>query len=336
MEASMSGTFNALMLEEKDGKVIPSIQSLPLDRLPPGEVTVRIAYSSLNYKDGMIVSGLGRMVRDYPHIPGIDFVGEVTESSSPSYKAGDQVILTGWRVGEAFWGGFSQMARVKADWLVPLPKGLTPKRAMAIGTAGFTAMLAIMLLEDHGMTTTSKGEVLVTGAVGGVGSVAVSVLANLGYKVAASTGRPEQATYLKELGATSIVDRAELAAQAKRPLDAERWAGAVDSVGGTTLANLITCLRHGGSVAACGLAGGTESTVNLLPFLLRGTNILGVDSVWCPYERRVKAWDRLVAELPVDKLDNMTSIAPLAELPNLAKTILRGTVRGRTVIDVNA
>jgi len=274
-------------------------------------------------------------VRKYPHVPGIDFAGSVERSDDPDYRPGDQVILTGWRVGEVQWGGYAEKARVKAAHLVKLPDGLTAKRAMAIGTAGFTAMLAIMAIEEHGLTP-AKGDVLVTGAAGGVGSVAVAVLAKLGYTVAASTGRPEQGEFLRRLGAQTIIDRAELAKSPARPLDSERWAAAVDAVGSTTLATILTQLKYGGSVAACGLAGGNDLPASVVPFLLRGVNLLGIDSVMCPQDRRRAAWARLVRDLPMEKLDELTTTTSLAALPRLAQDILKGSVRGRIVVDPKA
>lgn len=329
--------FTCLLLEQdEDRKVSHSIQTLTNDRLPDGDVTVAVKYSTLNYKDGMIIKGLGRLVRDYPHVPGIDFCGVVEESASPDYKPGDEVILTGWRVGEIHWGGFSQRARVKSEWLVPVPDGLKLQQTMAIGTAGFTAMLAIMTLEEHGLTNASELPVLVTGAAGGVGSIAVSVLANLGYKVAAGTGRAETHDYLKSLGASELVGRDELLEAPKGPLGSERWAGVIDNVGGAMLGNVLPNVAYWGAVASVGNAGGIEFSANVLPFLLRGINLCGIDSNTCPKERRIAAWARLAKELPLDKLDAMTNEAPLAELPDLAGKILQGQVRGRTVIDVNA
>jgi acrylyl-CoA reductase (NADPH) len=328
-------SFTALVLHEDAGKVTPRIESLEERALPKGEVLVAVEYSTLNYKDGLIINGLGRLVRAYPHVPGIDFAGTVERSDSADFKPGDKVVLTGWRVGEIQWGGYAQKARAKADQLVKLPDGLSTKRAMAIGTAGFTAMLAVRALEQHGVTP-AAGEVLVTGAAGGVGSVAIALLAKLGYTVAASTGRAALADYLKGLGAAGIVERASLAAEPKRPLDSERWAGAIDAVGGTTLATVLTQLKYGGAVAACGLAGGNALATTVLPFLLRGVNLLGIDSVMCPLVPRREAWARLVRDLPMATLDAMTAIAPLSALPALAGQILKGEVRGRVVIDVNA
>lgn len=326
--------FKALLLEEAEGKIAPRMAELTEDSLPPGDVTVAVEYSTLNYKDGMILSGLGRLVRQYPHVPGVDFAGKVESSSTPDWRPGDRVVLTGWRVGEARWGGYAQKARVEGKWLVRLPEGLATRRAMAIGTAGFTAMLAVMALEEHGLTP-EKGEVLVTGAAGGVGSVAVAILAKLGYQVAASTGRPETHDYLRGLGAGTIVERASIEKPSGKPLESERWAGCIDAVGGGTLATVLSQLRYHGAVAACGLAGGTKLEATVIPFLLRGVNLLGIDSVMCPPARRREAWARLAKDLPLDLLDGMTSEVKLAELPGLAKKILAGKVRGRVVVDVS-
>lgn len=333
---SDSDTHRALVLTEEQGRVTPAIRHLTLSDLPAGDVTVKVEYSTLNYKDGLVLNGLGRLVRTYPHVPGIDFAGTVEASASPAFKPGDAVILTGWRVGETHWGGYSQKARVKAEWLVPLPPGLTAKRAMAIGTAGFTAMLAVMALEEHGLSPSTDGEVLVTGAAGGVGSVATAILAKLGYRVAASTGRAAQHDYLKGLGASVIVDRAELAQPPQKPLLGERWIGAVDAVGGAILAGILPSLKYRASVAACGNAGGIEVNTNVLPFILRGVNILGIDSVMCPIPRRKQAWDRLVRDLPMDLLDRMTHTAALSDLPELGAKILKGDIQGRVVVDLDA
>ena len=325
--------FRALVLHEEGGKVVPRIEMVDEALLPAGEVTVAVECSTLNYKDGLILQGLGRLVRAYPHIPGIDFAGTVERSESPEFGPGDPVILTGWRVGEAQWGGYAEKARVKASFLVRRPDGLTAHQAMAIGTAGFTAMLAVIALERHGMRPDS-GDVLVTGAAGGVGSVAVSLLSRLGHRVVASTGRSELRSYLTELGAAELIDRATLAAKPPRPLDSERWAGAVDAVGGTTLATILTQLNYRASVAACGLAGGSDLPATVIPFLLRGVSLLGIDSVMCPREERIEAWQRLVRDLPLDRLERMTQTLPLSALPDLAPQILKGGVRGRIVIDV--
>ncbi|MFM9843545.1 MAG: MDR family oxidoreductase [Dongiaceae bacterium] len=326
--------FKGILLREKDGKVSAALEDIDEAQLPAGDVTVDVQYSTLNYKDGMILKGLGRLVRQYPHVPGVDFAGRISASSAPGWNVGDEVILTGWRVGETHWGGYAQKARVKSDWLVKLPAGMSTKQAMAVGTAGFTAMLAVMALQQHGVTP-DKGEVLVTGAAGGVGSVAVAVLHRLGYTVAASTGRPETHDYLKSLGASSIVDRATLAVLPARPMESERWAGCVDAVGGPTLANVLASLKHRGSAASCGLAGGSKLDTTVIPFLLRGVNLLGIDSVSSPRPERETAWNRLVKELDPRTLENITSLISLADLPEKAGDILAGKVRGRLVVDVN-
>ncbi len=303
--------------------------------LPKGDVLVRVSHSTLNYKDGMVLNGIGRLVRDYPHVPGIDFSGVVESSQHAGFKPGDEVVLTGWRVGEAHWGGYAEKARVSGDWLVPLPTGLSMADAMAIGTAGFTAMLAVRALEAHGLKP-DAGEVLVTGAAGGVGSVATAILANLGYQVAGSTGRPEQADYLQALGVTTIIERDELAALPSRPLGRERFVAAIDNVGGPTLSNLLTQIAYGGSVAAVGLAGGSDLSTTVLPFLLRGVNLLGIDSVMCPMGPRIETWNRLARDLPLDKLRAMVEVHALDDLPRLGKEILSGGVRGRAVIKIGA
>lgn len=325
------------LIVEKDaaGNTSAGVQMIDESRLPEGEVTVAVAYSSLNYKDGLCIGPGGGLVRSYPHVPGIDFSGTVEASSDPRYRPGDKVILTGWRVGEAYWGGYATKARVKADWLVPLPAGLTLRQAMAVGTAGLTAMLAIMALEDHGLEP-ARGEVLVTGAAGGVGSVATAILARLGYAVAAVTGRPEAESYLRGLGAARIVPRADLAETVKRPLEAETWAGCVDAVGGAMLARVLGQMKYGGSVAAVGLAGGAGLAASVIPFLLRGVNLLGIDSVMKPFADRVRAWERIARDLPMEKLEAMVQPATLADLPALGAAILRGEIKGRVVIDVNA
>lgn len=331
-----SAEFRALVLEEREGKVVSDLRTLDNSALPEGDVLVRVFYSDLNYKDGLVVKGLGKLVRKYPHVPGIDFSGVVEESASSRFSPGDEVILTGWRVGEVHWGGYAGMARVKADWLVPLPKGLSLRQAMAIGTAGFTAMLAVMALEEHGLKPENKGEVLITGAAGGVGSVAVALLANLGYRVAAVTGRADQQDYLRRLGAMTIVARSELETPAKGPLGPERWSGAIDNVGGAILGNLLASLCYWGSCASVGNAAGIKFESTVIPFLLRGINLLGIDSATCPYERRMIAWPRLARDLPMDKLDEVTRVVPLTAVPAEADQILKGQVRGRTVIDVGA
>ena len=328
--------FNALVVEKNDeGKTSASVRKLEISDLPHGEVLVDVEYSTVNYKDGLCIGPGGGLVRNYPHVPGIDFAGVVASSDDERYKTGDKVVLTGWRVGEAHWGGYSQKASVLADWLVPLPEGLTTRQAMAVGTAGFTAMLAVMALEDHGLEK-DHGPVLVTGAAGGVGSVATAILANLGYEVAAVTGRPEAADYLKSLGATQIVAREEINETTKRPLESESWAGCIDAVGGDMLARVLGQMKYGTSVAAVGLAGGVALPATVIPFLLRAVNLLGIDSVMQPYANRVRAWERIATDLPMDKLESMVQAATLAELPVLGKDILKGQVKGRVVVDVNA
>lgn len=328
--------FKALVVTKDDaGQTHAGVQDLGLDDLPAGDVLVAVEYSTVNYKDGLCLGSGGGMVRNYPHVPGIDFAGTVEASDDPRYKPGDKVVLTGWRVGEIYWGGYAQKARVKADWLVPLPAGLTPKQAMAIGTAGFTAMLSILALEDHGLKPGS-GPVLVTGAAGGVGSVAVALLAAAGYEVAGVTGRPETEAYLRALGASQIVPRETINETVKRPLETETWAGCIDAVGGPMLARVLGQLKYGGSVAAVGLAGGAGLPASVVPFLLRGVNLLGIDSVMQPYDRRVAAWERIARDMPKDKLEAMVTVSGLSDLPRLGADILAGKVKGRAVIDVNA
>jgi acrylyl-CoA reductase (NADPH) len=327
----------ALVVEKDEaGAVSVGVQELADDRLPAGNVTVDVACSTVNYKDGLcLLPNGGGLVRAWPHVGGIDFAGTVSASDDPRWKVGDRVILTGWHVGERHWGGYATRARVSGDWLVPLPEGMTERQAMAVGTAGLTAMLAIMALEAHGLTP-DKGEVLVTGAAGGVGSVAVAVLARLGYQVAAVTGRVEQEGYLRDLGAARIVPRAEIAQVVKKPMESETWAGCVDAVGGEMLARVLGQLKRWGSAAAVGNAGGLTVPASIIPFLLRGVNLLGIDSVQQPYDRRVAAWARIMRDLPMDRLEAMVVPAALADVPALGAAILRGEVRGRVVVDVNA
>lgn len=328
--------FRALVVtKDEGGATHAAVEVVEESRLPEGEVTVAVEYSTLNYKDGLCLGSGGGLVRAWPHVPGIDFAGTVETSDDPRYRPGDRVILTGWRVGETRWGGYAQRARVRADWLVPLPPGLTTRAAMAVGTAGFTAMLAVMALEDHGLRP-GDGEVLVTGAAGGVGSVATAILAHLGHPVAAVTGRPEQAEYLRGLGAARIVPRADLAETVKRPLEAETWAGCVDAVGGAMLARVLGQMKYGASVATVGLAGGAALPASVIPFILRGVNLLGIDSVMRPHADRVRAWGRIARDLPIDRLEAMIRPARLADLPELGVLILQGKVRGRVVVDVNA
>jgi acrylyl-CoA reductase (NADPH) len=325
-------TFTALVLEQHDGATHSEVRQLPTSSLPEGDVLVRVAYSDLNYKDGLAITGRGRVVRSFPMVPGIDLAGTVVESASVAYKPGDEVVLTGWGIGEAHWGGHAQLARVRADWLVPLPAGMTLAQAMGVGTAGFTAMLCVMALEEHGLRPGGR-QVLVTGASGGVGSVAVAALAQLGYDVVASTGKEDQRDYLHALGAKEVVGRL---APSGKPLESERWGGAVDTVGGATLAALIPALAFGASVAACGNAGGAELHTTVFPFILRGANLLGILSVFVPLERRRRAWERLARDLPAAALDRMIQVASLADVPALSQAICDGKIHGRVVIDVNA
>ena len=329
--------FNALVVnkDEESGKTSAAVEQISTDQLPEGNVVVNVEYSTVNYKDGLCIGPGGGLVREYPHVPGIDFAGTIESSDDPRYSAGDSVVLTGWRVGEVHWGGYAQKARVNADWLVPLPSGLSSRQAMAVGTAGFTAMLAVMALEDHGLKP-DQGPVLVTGAAGGVGSVATAILANLGYEVAAVTGRPETEEYLRALGATQIVPREEINETVKRPLERETWAGCVDAVGGDMLARVLGQMKYGGSVSAVGLAGGAGLPTTVIPFLLRGVNLLGIDSVMQPYDNRLRAWERIAKDLPMDKLEAMIHLATLSDLPALGTDILKGQVKGRVVVDVNA
>ena len=329
-------SFKALVVEkDDDGKTHASVQSMEESRLPEGDVTIDVEYSTVNYKDGLCIGPGGGLVRNYPHVPGIDLAGTVAQSAHSQYSEGDKVVLTGWRVGEVWWGGYSQKACVKGEWLVPLPDGISTRQAMAVGTAGLTAMLAVMALENQGLKK-DNGPVLVTGGAGGVGSVAIAILDKLGYEVAAVTGRPEAAEYLKQLGATTIVAREDINETVKRPLEAETWAGCVDAVGGPMLARILGQLKYGASVASLGLAGGPTLPATVIPFLLRGVNILGIDSVMQPYENRLIAWNRIKDALPMDKLESMINPATLSDLPTLGAQILEGKVRGRVVVDVNA
>jgi len=326
-------TFKALVVDLKDEKPVASLQALRKESLPPGDVVVSVVYSSLNYKDGLAVTGQGRIINRYPMVPGIDLAGIVEKSDSPSFKPGDQVLLTGWGIGERHWGGYAQWARVKADWLLPLPKGLTLKQAMGIGTAGLTSMLCVMALETHALRSGGR-DVIVTGASGGVGSVAVAILAKLGYRVVASTGRTEAHDYLKTLGASQIIDRKVLANPSGKPLESERWGGGIDTVGGETLASLLRSMAYGASVASCGLAGGKALNTTVYPFILRGVNLLGIACAFCPNEQRHEAWKRLTCDLPFDLLDQMIQVVPLEEVPMLSRKIIRGEIRGRVVISL--
>ena len=327
--------FKGLLLtRSEDGQTQAAITEIDEAQLPPGDVVVQISHSTLNYKDGLAITGKAPVVRSFPMVPGIDFAGAVLESSDPRYRPGDAVLLNGWGVGESHWGGLAQKVRVKADWLLPLPAGLTAAQAMAIGTAGYTAMLCVMALQRNGLLP-AQGPVLVTGANGGVGSIAIALLARLGFEVHASTGRLAEAEHLKALGATDIIDRATLNTPGK-PLQKERWAGAVDSVGSHTLANVCAGIRYGGVVAACGLAQGMDFPSTVAPFILRGVTLAGVDSVMAPHARRAEAWQRLARELPAELLSRNTETIALADAPAVAARLLAGQVRGRVVVDVNA
>ena len=329
--------IRALVVEKgEDGKTQAAVGEVAEGDLPDGDVTVAVEYSTLNYKDGLCVGPGGGLVRHYPHVPGIDFAGTVESSDDDRYQPGDKVVSTGWRVGENRWGGYAEKARVKADFLVPLPAGLDTRAAMAVGTAGLTAMLAVIALEDHGLKP-EQGEVLVTGAAGGVGSVAVGILAKLGYQVAAVTGRPEQGGYLEGLGASRIVPREDLTEVTRKPLESEVWAGCIDAVAGAMLGRVLKQMKYGSSVAAIGLAGGAAIEGALItPFILRGVNLLGIDSVMQPYDARLRAWERIAQDLPRDKLEDMIQPATLADLPELGAAILKGQVKGRVVVDVRA
>ncbi|MBP2151156.1 MDR family oxidoreductase [Xanthobacter flavus] len=324
-------TFRALMARKTDAGQAIAIETITEADLPAGDVTVDVEYSSFNYKDGLALKGMSRILRALPMVPGIDFAGTVRASDNPAFAPGDKVVLTGWGVGENWSGGFAERAKVKGEWLVKLPAGLTPRQAMAIGTAGLTAMLCVDALERYGIT--EGGDVLVTGAAGGVGSVAVRLLSRLGYKVSALTGRPAEADFLKSLGAIDIVDRATYAAAGK-PLAGERWHGAVDTVGGTILANVLAATRYGGAVAACGLAAATDLPTTVFPFILRNVALLGVDSVNCPTPRRLAAWTRLGEILTEADFDLVTREVTLEDLPQVAEDIIVGGVRGRTVVRI--
>ena len=330
----MKERFHAIMIDKPDDKQRVVDAEIGLDDLMEGDVVVAVSHSTVNYKDGLALTGRSPVVRKFPMIPGIDFAGTVETSSNPNYKPGDKVVLNGYGLGETHYGGYAEYARVKGEWLVPLPPAFSTAQAMAIGTAGYTAMLCVLALEDAGVTP-DKGGVVVTGAAGGVGSVAVAVLATLGYKVSASTGRPEEEGYLKGLGAEEIVPRAELAGN-PRPLAKERWAGGVDSVGSKTLANVIASLRYGGAVAACGLAGGLDLPASVAPFILRGISLLGIDSVYMNRARRIEAWNRLARDLDVKKLETMTKTIALSGVREAAEDILAGKVRGRLVVEIAA
>ena len=328
-------TFKAVFAQQIEGKPKISLEQLDRASLPPGDVLVRVRYSDLNYKDGLAVTGRPGVIRKYPMIPGIDLAGVVEESSSPDWKPGDEVVVTGCGLSEIAWGGYAELARVDAKCVIRLPEGLTLKQSMAIGTAGFTAMQCVVALERHGLVTGSNNEVLVTGAAGGVGSIAVAILAKLGYRVVASTGRAELGDYLRSLGASEIVDRAVLNTSSKRPMESERWAGAVDTVGGDTLASIVRALVANGSVAACGVAGGAALNTTVYPFILRGVSLLGINSVYVSRSDRLLIWERLSRDLPLPLLDSMTQEAPLEAVFDLGEKIIAGGVRGRTVIRIS-
>ncbi|MEM7139556.1 MAG: MDR family oxidoreductase [Actinomycetota bacterium] len=334
----MTDPFTALVVREGDGTTEENpprvaLEQLVDDDLPAGDVLVDVGYSSLNYKDGMALTGEGRIIRKFPMVPGIDLVGTVRSSENERFAAGDEVILTGWGVGERYWGGYTQRQRVRGDWLVHRPEAISPLESMAIGTAGLTSMLCVMALEDGGVTP-ADGPVLVTGAAGGVGSVAVAILANLGYEVAAVTGRAAQHDYLRSLGATQLLSRGEMTAEA-RPLESETWAGAIDTVGSTMLAKVLAQMSYRGTVAACGLAGGMDLPTTVMPFILRGVRLQGVDSVMAPLEMREEAWRRLGTDLPKALLDSIVEVVPMSQLIGQAQAILDGQVRGRLVVDPN-
>jgi acrylyl-CoA reductase (NADPH) len=326
-------TFKALLATNENGKFAAAIQQIPLGVLPPGEVLVRVKYSSLNYKDGLAVTGKPGVIRSFPMVPGVDFAGVVEESTSANFNPGDEVVVTGCGTSEVFWGGYAELARLDQDFVVAIPKGMTLKQAMGVGTAGFTAMQSVMELERHGLKPGGR-EVVVTGAAGGVGSVAIAILAGLGYKAVASSGRAEQHDYLRSLGASSIIDRSVLSAASKRPLEAERWAGAIDNVGGDTLAGLLRTMALGASIASCGVAGGPNVSTTVFPFILRGVNVLGIDSSRVPNAKRIEIWARIMRDLPMDHLDPIIQVEPLSKIFELGEQILAGKIRGRTVIDI--
>ncbi len=326
--------FKGILLNNTDAGTEAKIADINESDLPDGDVTLRVDYSTLNYKDGLAITGKAPVVRKFPMVPGIDGAGIVDESNSALWKAGDKVVLNGWGVGEGHWGCLAQKARLKGEWLVPLPSGLTTKQAASIGTAGYTAMLCVLGLEKHGVTP-GKGEILVTGAAGGVGSVAIALLAKSGYTVVASTGRMDEADYLKALGASEVIDRATLSAPGK-PLAKERWAGAVDTVGSHTLANICASTKYLGVITACGLAQGMDLPASVAPFILRGVTLVGIDSVMAPTSARMEAWSRLASDLDRPKLDALTTEISLAQAIAKAPQILAGQVRGRLVVNVNA
>ncbi|MFZ5583093.1 MDR family oxidoreductase [Azospira oryzae] len=325
--------FKGILIEKDDAGYRASLKDIDEAQLPEGDVTVRVSHSTLNYKDGLAITGKGPVVRRFPMVPGIDLVGTVESSTHADYQPGDSVLLNGWGVGEGHWGGLAQKARLKGDWLVPLPKQFSPQQAMAIGTAGYTAMLCVLALERHGVKP-EHGEIVVSGAAGGVGSVATAVLAKLGYTVVAVSGRSEETDYLKRLGASEVLNRADFSSPGK-PLGKERWAGAVDVVGSHTLANICATTKYRGVVTACGLAGGMDFPATVAPFILRGVTLAGIDSVMCPRPDRLEAWRRLGTDLDVSKLEMISTEISLDEAIPTALKLINGEVRGRVIVDVN-
>ena len=325
--------FKSIMINKDDSGYQCNLADVDESQLPEGDVTIKVDFSSLNYKDGLAITGKGPVVRRFPMVPGIDFVGTVEESSHKDYTAGDKVVLNGWGVGEVHWGGLSQKASVNGDWLVPLPASFTPKQSMSIGTAGYTAMLCVMALEEQGVTP-DKGDIIVTGAAGGVGSVAISILSKLGYNIIAVTGRSEESDYVKSLGAREIMPRSELS-EPGRALGKELWAGAVDVVGSHMLANVCANTQYGGTVTACGLAGGMDFPSTVMPFILRGVKLIGIDSVMCPREKRLQAWKRLGEDLDITKLETIAHEVGLEQAIETAHQLMDGKVRGRIIVDVN-
>ena len=328
-------TFRGVLVTQENGSFAAGIRDIPREQLPAGDVLIRVAYSSLNYKDGLAVTGRPGVIRSYPMIPGVDLAGTVEQSESPEFKPGDEVAVTGCGTSEVMWGGYAQLARLNAEHIVPIPRGMNARQAMGVGTAGFTAMQAVMELEDHGLKPGGR-DVVITGAAGGVGSASVAILAKLGYRVVASTGRQELTDYLRGLGAAEVIDRAVLSSPSKRPMESERWGGAIDSVGGDTLAGLLRSMAVGSCIASCGLAGGAAFTATVFPLILRGVSILGIDSVRVSNLRRREIWARLAEDLDRGKLDEMIQVEPLSRIFELGEQILKGQTRGRIVIDVNA
>jgi acrylyl-CoA reductase (NADPH) len=326
--------FKALVLREQEGKTLSAVETLSLADLPEGDVLLSVDYSSINFKDSMAVTGSGKIVRTWPMVPGIDLTGTVIESDSAAYKPGDKVVLTGWSVGEKYWGGYSQFQRVQSKWLVPLPEGMDGQTAMGVGTAGLTAMLCVMALEEAGITP-DKGSVVVSGAAGGVGSVAIALLHQLGYQVTAISGRQELTDYLQALGASEVISREEMAKPC-RPLEAQRWAGAIDTVGDAILARILAETDYNGAVAACGLAMGVKLATTVMPFILRNIRLLGVDSVMCPYPRRTQAWNRLARQLPANAVEEINQVVTLEQVVGIAEDMMKGKVKGRVVVDLNA